>query len=288
MIPFDNRELAILIWILLGLGAAGISKRIRPSLVQVARAFVQPKLLVVWIAMLVYIGLELWLLAFLQVWTADLLGESIFWLLGPGIILFSRFDKAATDPKFLRRALFSILELTILFEFLINLYPLGLVAELLLVPILVVLGLTAVVTALKPEYGPARKLLDGILALAGLALLTYALVRVVRDPGGFATIGNLREFVLPILLTLGFVPFVYGVAVMTTYGTMFNRLDWKLDDNKPLARYAKWRLVRATRGRLKSLRRFSLYPWRLTSSMDRAAVSRVVDRFKSGDTGPGR
>ncbi len=63
-------------------------------------------------------------------------------------------------------------------------------------------------------------------------------------------------------------------------------MNWKLGENKRLARYAKWRLVRATRGRLKSLRRFDRYPWRLTASMDREGVRRVVARFKAGDTAP--
>jgi len=285
---FDNRELAILIWLFICIGGAFAIKRIRPSLVQVSTTIVHPKLLILWVSMLIYIGLLVWLLALVEVWTTDLIGETIFWFFGPAVILFSRFDKAESDPMFLRRALRSILEFTLLAEFVINLYPLSLLAELFLVPVVTILALTAAFAALKPEYRQARTLLDVLLALFGFAFLTYAVVQIVRSPESFVTLATLRELVLPILLTLGFVPFVYGVAVAASYGTLFGRLNWKLDSNKPLARYAKWRLLRATRFRLKSVRRFKLFPWRLTSSMDRAAVRRAVTRFKSGDSGPGQ
>jgi hypothetical protein len=283
----DNRELAILIWAVVALVGVLSIGRIRPSVVQLLRTVVHPKLLILWVSMLIYIGLLVWLLALVHVWTTDLISETVFWFFGPAVILLSRFEKAKSDPLFLRRALRSILEFTLLAEFVINLYPLNLAAELVLIPVVTFLALTATVAALKPEYQSARKLLDVLLALIGFGFLIYAVVQIIRSPESFVTLSNLRELLLPILLTLGFVPFVYGVAVAATYGELFGRLNWKLDANKALARYAKWRLLRATRFRLKSIRRFNLYPWRLTSSMDRAAVGRVIARFKAGDTGPG-
>lgn len=286
MMLFDNRELAILLWLALGLGLALMSKRTRSSVGQAAQALVQPKLVFfLWLPMIAYVDLVLWLMGVAGIWTSDLVSETIFWLFGPGIVLFSRFDKAAKDPHFLRRGLLAILEFTIVIEFVVNLYPLNLVIELFLVPVLFFLGATLVVATLKPEYHPAKVLLETLLALIGFALVIYGVVWIVRNPVRFATVGNLREFVVPILLTLGFAPFVYAVAVLTTYGRLFALLSWKLDENRGLARYAKWRLFRATFGRLRSLRQFNLFPWRLTASMDREAVRRVVARFKSGNTG---
>lgn len=73
---FDSRELAILIWMFLALVLAASSKRIRPSLIQVGKALVQSKLLVLWLTMLTYIGGLIWLLAVSGIWTTDLVGET--------------------------------------------------------------------------------------------------------------------------------------------------------------------------------------------------------------------
>ncbi len=219
---FDNRELAILIWLGVGLALSLMSSRIRPSVGRAARALVEPKLVFfLWLPMIAYVYLLVWLMGLAGIWTSDLVSETLFWLFGPGIILFSRFDRATSDPHFLRRGLLAILEFTILIELVVNLYPLNLVAELILVLILF-LGATLAVAALKPEYRSARVLLEILLALTAFALVIYGIVRIVRNPRGFATVGTLREFVVPILLTLGLAPFVYGVAVLTTYGRLFS------------------------------------------------------------------
>lgn len=137
---FDNRELAFLIW-LSGLVAFGfLSKRLRPSFMGVLKGFLAPKLITAVALMAGYGDLLVYLLYVSNVWTSDLGGETIFWFFGPAFLFFFQLDKASQDPHFFRRTFISVFRLTVFIEFFVNAYPLNLVAELLLVPVFVLLG----------------------------------------------------------------------------------------------------------------------------------------------------
>lgn len=276
----DNRELALVIWLLALLTFGLLSKRMRPSFISVFKALAAPKIIFVIALMAAYAGLLVYLLYLGNIWTWDLVSETLFWFFGPAIVLFSRFDKAGQDPRFFRRTLVTAIELTVLIEFLVNVYPLSLIAELFLVPVFVLIGGMVAVASTKKEYRQVKAFLDVILVLIGLSFLGYAIYRIVEDPQGFPTFGTLREFSVPILLTVALLPFVYAMAVFATYEIMFLRLRWKLKDGK-LLRYAKWRVFRAALFRLRTITRFaSAYPSALTDRSSRADVDRVVNEIQ--------
>lgn len=283
----DNRELALVGWLGLLFVFALVNRTGRSALTQLAAAFLKVPLVLIFLSMVVYVAGLVFLLHWARLWTLPLISETVLWFFGPAVILLSRFDRASNNPRFLREALLGVLKYTLILEFVMNLRPAGLLVEILLVPILTIVTLLHLVAGLKEEHRAVRTFMDILLAVFGLSLFLYTVVGVVQDPREFATYENLLELLVPILLTLAFVPFVYVVAVLTTYGRLFSLMNWKLSENPSLARYAKWRLFLATLLRLKTLRRFDKCPWRLVASMDKPAIRRVVSRFQAGDTGPG-
>jgi hypothetical protein len=119
---FNNRELALLFWVGVLLIFAIASKRIRPSLIAVLHAIFEPKLLTIFILMAAYAGLLVWLLSLAHIWTPAVTAETVFWFFGPAIVLFSKFNTAGRDPHFFRRTALATLTITVVIEFLINLY----------------------------------------------------------------------------------------------------------------------------------------------------------------------
>jgi hypothetical protein len=79
-------------------------------------------------------------------------------------------------------------------------------------------------------------------ALIGIGFFAYALYNVIIDFKGFVTLQNLRTFLLPIILTVIFLPFIYLLAVYVTYDLIFVRLKIIVNDPK-IVRYAKWQTV---------------------------------------------
>ena len=131
---FDNRELAVGLWILVAFICAVARQGTRASLFRVLRAASTPKIAV---PLLLLVGYALGLVgAFwsLHLWTWDLLSETIFWFVGTALVLFMANDRATRDPRFFRRISVRVLSLTVILQFVVNLFSLSLVAELALVP----------------------------------------------------------------------------------------------------------------------------------------------------------
>jgi hypothetical protein len=100
-------------------------------------------------------------------------------------------------------------------------------AEVILIPIVTMLFLTAYVAGTKDEFAPAKRLLDVLLTTFGVALLARAVTELAVDFDSFATVGNLMRLVLPPALTVAFLPYVYFLrAYVRREQRRFDRL-WR-------------------------------------------------------------
>jgi len=112
-------------------------------------------------------------------------------------------------------------------------------AELLLLPCLTMIGLLAAVAERQAEHHILIGPLNGVLGAGGLFILTYSIYQSVIGWDSLNGPDQAREFALPILLTLMFLPFLYGVMVTVSLETAAIRLNFKMQD-EALRRYA-WR-----------------------------------------------
>jgi hypothetical protein len=78
----------------------------------------------------------------------------------------------------------------------------------------------------------------------------------VVDFNKFASMSTLENFIIPILLTLTFLPFVYLVAVYVAYENLFIRLQFFIKDPS-LLKYTKKRILQVFHFRLVALDEWS-------------------------------
>lgn len=98
----NNRELAALIW--LGVAFLWIlsTKGGRKGFVQIATAFLKLQILIPLVAMLVWVGIELWVGARLGLWNPTLAKSTTLWILGSaGVLLFNSTQlDSDSEPHF--------------------------------------------------------------------------------------------------------------------------------------------------------------------------------------------
>jgi hypothetical protein len=205
----DNREKALLIWTLVLVLFVLWKKDLRSSFAAVLSALAARPLLVLLLGAMLYVASTVLLAAYVGVWTLPLLGVTVLWCLGPAAVMFFNSNEAARDADYFRRVLRGTLKWVILVEFLTNLYVFNLAVELILLPIVTVLVITAYFAGTKDEFAPAKRLLDFLLTAFGIALLARAVIALALDVDTFATLENLMRLLLPPALTIAFLPFVY-------------------------------------------------------------------------------
>jgi hypothetical protein len=126
----DNREFALVTWILLGLAASLLSRDLRASLARAVKTLLGWKLLLIFGSMTLYLGALVLLLFAARLWTPDLVSETVLWFLFSGLLILFRSVKAGEQTDFFRKTVLSAFAVAAISEFFLSLRPLGLVLEL--------------------------------------------------------------------------------------------------------------------------------------------------------------
>lgn len=251
----NNREVALLIWLGVAVIACVVHSGIRPRLIEVLKAFGRRQILVVIGLLYVFLGITVWLLSALSLWDWDQLKTTLVWSVVVGVASLMQVNKIEDQPRFFRDWIKDSLKVVAIVEFVVTFYAFPLWAELILQPLLLLIGGTLAVGMGDPKNGAAVKLLNGLLSLLGLGLVVYAAYMIAVNQGSFLSLTTLREFYTPIVLSILFVPFIFLLHVYSTYEKSFMALRWAITDDK-LRRYAKLKAILSFGPRVALLRRW--------------------------------
>ncbi len=203
------------------------------------------------------------------------------WVIGVAFVMYSNSYKVK-NIEYFKNVMIDTLKLTVVIEFIVNLYVFNFWIELILVPVFAILGGVLGVSSSKPEYKQVESCLTRIFIVVGLLFLSYAIYNIIVDVHSFATINNFKEFLLPFVFTILFLPFIYMLALYLTYDLIFMRISFLIKD-KSLARYIRWKTVFSFHLKLNSLNKWhdKIIRAEINSVDD---VERVMFEVKTGGT----
>jgi hypothetical protein len=240
---FNNREIATAIWITIAVFFGARNKGIRYVCTNVLKSFWYWKIVLPVVLMILYVVLCVVLLGKFALWNASLLKETIYWFLCSGFVLFMNLMTDRDHAAFFRRTILGCFKAMVFIQFLIGFYPLPLAVELLLIPLLTFVAAGSAYTEIKPEYSAAKKVFDGVLTIIGFAVLAHVGRSIHQHYAGLLKPDVIRSMLLPLWLTLSFLPFLYVAKLISEYEMLFGRLGFLLNDNSALVRHARARTL---------------------------------------------
>jgi hypothetical protein len=276
----NNRELAIGIWLLVGFILSLISSKTRESLLQVVKAFFAWKLILSYLIMLVYITLIVIVMNVIGIWRMNHLSLTIMWAVFVAYVMLFNFQKA-NSPDYFSSSFKDNLKALVFFEFIVNLYVFPLWVELLFIPFMVIIAAMLAISESNFEYRIVKKFLNFIMTLIGLIFMIYAGYNISTNFRQFATLDNLETFYLPILLSIGFIPFVYLYALYCGYEMFFVRLGFFVED-KAVLLYAKRKTICAINLNLWKLNKWAKYVSSAWRFKEKKEIDVAIRTFKSG------
>jgi hypothetical protein len=131
--------------------------------------------------------------------------------------MFLNSFKIGAEKGYLKKIIIEIIGLAMIVSFISNLYSFSLWIELLLIPIIALFAGTAALSQYKPKYNSAGIFSNRVITTIGLVIFCVSLYKTIAHFGDLATADTLREFALPILLSLMFIPFVYASSVYSRW-----------------------------------------------------------------------
>jgi hypothetical protein len=276
----NTRETAVVVWLGVALLFVLTKGDVRRSIGGLFRLIVTSA----WIAGALLVAAawataSILLLNFLGYWEPTMTKVAVVWFLGLGLVAL--FNTKDVDDFYFYRLLRRNLELAVVVEFIVALHTFPLPVELIFVPLAFMLVGSQVVAEGNAEFAPARKLIAWCLGLLGVASLSFSLVYVGEHFGEVVTAERIKEFLLPLVLTACFVPFLVGVRYVSVWQSMLTMVRFGLHENDDLYRFARRSIIRACGANLLKAQLFaSNFRGRLWGATSEAEVTRVVDDFR--------
>lgn len=254
----SNREWASLFWIAAFVVHAvfndkngQLAKRLKSFL----RAFFVPKIVVVMAWASLWIVLCIQMLRYAGAWDVGNLKTTLLWAVTFAFVTLLDIGRISEDDTYFRKTVRDTVGATVAITFIAEAYSFPLAVELILIPYLALMTGIQVVSEKKPEQASVHKLANTLLAVIGLVYVAYGFYMIAIDFREFATWTTLREFLIPITLSLLFLPYLYVVSVLVAYERTFTGLRCAQRDYA-LRRYAAFQAALRFRFNLEGLRRW--------------------------------
>ncbi|MDF1670610.1 MAG: hypothetical protein P1U83_13445 [Roseovarius sp.] len=277
---FNNRELAIGIWMSLGFVVCMMHSKIRPSLWGVFASLLNRKLLVLFGVFALNVAALCIIYQAFGLWTREQLPATVLWYFLSGCALLARALSAKEDEGYFRKLIRDSIGVALLFEFIVVAYSFSLLTELVLFPLLFLLGGTLVIAETDEKYAQVKTLLQWCLTLFLLAFLWQSMSGIWSNWDAFYTTTTARNFILPVLLTIGSIPCFYAWYCYSHIEQARIQIDFKSFQSDELKQYARKRFLLIFMARpwllRRAIRQFHSMPARENDDVDQI----ILDIYK--------
>nr|WP_269093535.1 MULTISPECIES: hypothetical protein [unclassified Photobacterium] len=178
--------------------------------------------------MIAYMAIVIYWLSDFGLWDFEQLKNTVFWCVSVGFISLFKLEKIKKDKHFFKHSVLDNLKLLAILQFVVGVYTFTLWVEVLLVPVLTLLGAMLAIAETDRKHNQVKVFLEYCLSSFGVVLIVYTLYMLITNFGEFGKEKTAYDFFVPPLLTLCYLPFVFFMLVYSTYEQVFVRLRFSI------------------------------------------------------------
>ena len=282
---FNTREIATACWLLVFLAFMLSKADFRRSGVALLGTFLHRRILTPICVMALYTSAAVWLLAAFHLWTVPDLKDTFVWFCASAIAMMIRFVTSPDADNMFKDVVAESVKIVIVLEFLVNAYTFSLPVELVMVPAFGLIAMLDAGASSNKRYPEAATIIKGVAGVVGTVLLAIVVIRALSDLKTLASFDTLRSIALAPLLSLLFIPCLYGLVLVAKYELVFLMLDLGTEKDSKLKRYARRRIRLAAGLSLRKIQRLLRdHSSDLMHAQTEADVDRLTDQ-SSQNTG---
>ncbi len=171
------------------------------------------------------------------------------------------------------------LKLSVLVEFLVGTFTFNIVIEFILQPILFVLILMQMEAKKRTES--AKKIVDGVVGGIGILILVLTVKSAFDAIDDLVVVDIVISFLLPIVLSVLYLPVAYGFAVYAKYDTLFVRMESKEPKDKKIKFKRRLKIIRLCKLSYKKVYKFIYeYEPKLYVNMSDIEFEHIINVFR--------
>ncbi len=277
---FSTREIAIFIYAIVLLVYVLIHKKGRAAIGAVIKAACHIKLIIPFIIVLLFAATIVWGCTYLPFWDWIYIKDIVLWTVFAGVPVCFNATSRQIDDHYFRNIVVDNLKFAALVEFITGTFTFHIVVEIILQPILV-LFVVLQVTAERKEHS-VKKFVDRIVGVTGLLIIALTIKSAIEAFNDIKIIDITVSFVLPIVLSVLYLPVAYFFAVYAKYELLFLRMSFKEPKSRRIKVKHRLKTILACRLSYKRLQIF-LYEYmpRMYTSMDNLEFDQLLNDFKT-------
>lgn len=271
---FNTRELAIIIWVIIFIVVLILPKKFRSTTSTLICSFL--KLYKWYVFMILYISLIVLGFIKLSFWDETMLKTTIYWTFGGAVVLFFNVDKALKEGKYFWYVFKDCFKLTIIVEFLSNLYSFHIAIELISIPVLILIGSSM---ALKPdtkENKIAKSFFGVIYWMYIIAVIVFSIIKISENYSELWTIDNLKSLLFGSIMTILFIPFLYFVALFMAYESFFKIKKLILKEKPVLFKFLRRKIINACKLNLNKINKIN-EKLHIYTSIEKDQITREIN-----------
>lgn len=245
---FSTRELAAAFWTGVILAAVGIAivtnKKIRKDFIEVLKGVFDRKLRKLWEIYLSYIGIITFLFSRLPIWENIYLKDIVVWTLFSGLTICMNAVSGEADEKYIFKVLKDNIRFTMVTELLLSTFTFGFWVEVIIIPIITVIVLFDTVAEHKSDAIAVHKLLQDVMAFAGLCVILQTVRVGILEYRELNVINTLVSFFIPIVYLLLVTPLEYAFELYSKYEMLFIQMHFKEPSDKMVQRKRHLKVIK--------------------------------------------
>ena len=245
---FSTRELATAFWvgaILIAVGLAIVTnKKIRQGFIGVLKCFFNRKLRKLWEIYFLYIGIITLMFSRFPIWKNIYLKDIILWTLFSGLTICMNAVAGEADEKYISKVLKDNIRFTVVTEFLLSTFTFSFWVELIIIPITTVIVLFDTVAEHKSDAIAVHKLLQDVMAFAGLCVILQTVRVGILEYRELNVINTLVSFFIPIVYLLLVTPLEYAFELYSKYEMLFIQMHFKEPSDKMVRRKRHLKVIK--------------------------------------------
>lgn len=276
---FTTREIAIFIYAILLLVYVLLRKKGKDIVLSIIKAACHIKLVIPFLIVLVFATLFTWLCTYLPFWDWQYVKDIIFWTLFAGVPVCFNATSRKLDDHYFKHIIIDNLKFAALVEFITGTFTFHIIGELILQPLLVFFMILQ--SSLVKKTETAKKITDSLIGIAGLIIIGLTIKSVIDSIGGIYFIDILVGLILPVILSIVFLPVAYFFALYAKYEILFLRINSKEPDDRKLKIKHRIKIIRLCKFSYKKVCRF-LYEYvpKMYVKMSYAEFENIIDEFR--------
>lgn len=228
---FSTRDIALFIWIFISVILMLFSKNIRNSMFGFLKALFIKEFILILFLFIIHTLFYVFVLHKVNLWHMSLLKDTIFWMFGFGCVSMFNVNDLNKNSDF-RKLLIEVLKWTVVIEFFVNFFTFSLTKEIIILPILVWFSMMQVFASYKEEHKPVEKMMKFIIGSFSIFIFFFSLYKTITNSSDFFTIDNLKTFLLPVILSITFLPFLYWVNLFVKYESLWVILNCNIREKR--------------------------------------------------------